>query len=413
MYIQHCLSSKGTIKDYQIIRQIGLNPELKNQYNVRRNDGSFVGRTKIKINFSDSNNPPSRDQITQSLGDWNTDRQADSNNSKLSFIPLGDKYSKGQFYLVTPTAKDLDVNADEYKLQHQELITEITSNTFSYGENLSFTVEEINLTDATDIATFSLLIPNKAYFSSKRIIKLLFSEEHFTQIAIKQPTLPAMTKFGSDTKFFNIQVLMQVKRNKSTRIPNRKPFMLPHYRKMLTEPEELVDFQDINISTITRMSFCRFCRSTEHPTTTCQLANECSNCHQRGHHHLNCKNPKIFTQAEMDEKLQKEFQEDAQLLHNKVSANTYLKAGREQNKNELKGFELHLQENGLIANPTSQLGLAYNAWRQQMKEQMDTDEDEASNSITGATYRKRITSVEQAKQQLDTSGSQKKITVLS
>ncbi|GME70603.1 unnamed protein product [Ambrosiozyma monospora] len=46
----------------------------------------------------------------------------------------------------------------------------------------------------------------------------------------------------------------------------------------------------------------------------------------------------------------------------------------------------------------------------QMKEQIDTNEDEASNSISGATYRKTITSVEQAKQQLDTSGSQNKIT---
>ncbi|GME72588.1 unnamed protein product [Ambrosiozyma monospora] len=129
---------------------------------------------------------------------------------------------------------------------------------------------------------------------------------------------------------------------------------------MLTEPQELVDFQDIDVSTITRMSFCHFCRSTEHPTTVCQLANECCNCHQKGHHHLNCKNSKIFTQDEMDKKLTKEFQEDAQLIHNKVFTKTYLKAGREQNKNELKCFELHLQENGLIANPNSQLGLAYN-----------------------------------------------------
>ncbi|GMG55514.1 unnamed protein product [Ambrosiozyma monospora] len=247
-------------------------------------------------------------QITQCLTDWNIQRQAESKNLKLTFVLIQDKYSQGQFYLLTPNSDDLGISTSDFNLKHQELITQVTSETYSYGENLLFTIEEVQLTDATDITTFSLLIPNKSQFSLNRIIKMLFPENHFTQLAVKKPSYPTLAKFSSHTKIFNVQLLMQVKRDESTRIPNRKLFMI-----------------------------------------------------------------------------------------------------QEQNKNGLKGFELHLQENGLITNPTSQLGVAYNAWRQQMKEQMDTDEDEASNSITGANYRKTITSVEQAKQQLD--ASQQKITV--
>ncbi|GMG47248.1 unnamed protein product [Ambrosiozyma monospora] len=83
------IATEGTLKEYQYIRQIGLNTDLKAHYNVRRNDGSYVGRTKIKVNHSDSNNPPSCDQITQCLADWNTDRQAESGDtSHLTFIPI-------------------------------------------------------------------------------------------------------------------------------------------------------------------------------------------------------------------------------------------------------------------------------------------------------------------------------------
>ncbi|GME89884.1 unnamed protein product [Ambrosiozyma monospora] len=48
----------------------------------------------------------------------------------------------------------------------------------------SFTTKEVQLTDATDIATCSLLIPNKSQLSLNRIIKMLFPEDHFTQLAI-------------------------------------------------------------------------------------------------------------------------------------------------------------------------------------------------------------------------------------
>ncbi|GMG40634.1 unnamed protein product [Ambrosiozyma monospora] len=216
------------------------------------NDGSYVGKTKIKVNHSDSNNPPSYDQITQCLADWNTDRQAASGDTgHLAFIPIEDRYSKGQFYLITPITEDLGISPNDFSLQHKELVTSLTSNTYSYGDNLSFTVEEVQLTDATDIATFSLLIPTKSYFSLTRIIKMLFLGKHFTEVAIKKPSLPAMSRFGSYTKFFNVQLLMQVKRDDTTRIPNRKPFMIQHYRSMLSRPKELVDFQDINVSTIT------------------------------------------------------------------------------------------------------------------------------------------------------------------
>ncbi|GMG55566.1 unnamed protein product [Ambrosiozyma monospora] len=161
----HYISTEGSIKDYQYIKQIGLNADLKHQYNIRRNDGSFVGKTKIKVNYSDSNNPPTNEEITQCLTDWNIQRQAESENSKLTFVLIQDKYSQGQFYLLTPNSDDLGISTSDFNLKHQELITQVTSETYSYGENLSFTIEEVQLTDAIDIATFSLLIPNKSQFS--------------------------------------------------------------------------------------------------------------------------------------------------------------------------------------------------------------------------------------------------------
>ncbi|GME85867.1 unnamed protein product [Ambrosiozyma monospora] len=222
------IATEGTLKEYQYIRQIGLNTDLKAHYNVRRNDGSYVGRTKIKVNHSDSNNPPSCDQITQCLADWNTDRQAESGDtSHLTFIPIEDRFSKGQFYLITPIAEDLGISPNDFSLQHKELVTSLTSNTYSYGDNLSFTVEEVQLTDATDIATFSLLIPTKSYFSLNRIIKMLFPEQHFTEVAIKKPSLPAMSRFGSYTKFFNVQLLMQVKRDDQRNLLISKTSMFP------------------------------------------------------------------------------------------------------------------------------------------------------------------------------------------
>ncbi|GMG22858.1 unnamed protein product [Ambrosiozyma monospora] len=104
----------------------------------------------------------------------------------------------------------------------------------------------------------------------------------FTETAIKKASLPEMPMCGSDTKVFNVQILMQVKRDDTSRIPNRNSCMVPHYRTMLSRAEEIVDLiknQDINVYIITRMPYCRFCKSTEHIAIDCPLAKECSNCY--------------------------------------------------------------------------------------------------------------------------------------
>ncbi|GMG40633.1 unnamed protein product [Ambrosiozyma monospora] len=90
---------------------------------------------------------------------------------------------------------------------------------------------------------------------------------------------------------------MQVKRDDTTRIPNRKPFMIQHYRSMLSRPKELVDFQDINANELrTIIINGLFNRSSQ----TASLISSWFEMTARSEHHPNVTAPVInYTIASM------------------------------------------------------------------------------------------------------------------
>ncbi|GMG38912.1 unnamed protein product [Ambrosiozyma monospora] len=285
------IKTTGEVNNPKADNREALHPEIAEKLKeLHSNERKVKTALKFKINPTSNKQFPSRKEQFTALSNFKSE-----NPSLLGFLPMltgGSTLFVNTVGLHAENTLIKGATMEERRQHFQEekikLTSKLAASTFTYANNMTFQLEPIDYQNTNDIIVANVLIPGSLAPCEQWILKDILPAEQFDILVQKSPDDLAKSALSENT-FYNVQIMGRAK-HKSVNIPNLFPYKAAKSKARLRlDPSELSEYEPISVRIRTHLSFCRLCRSTDHPTDKCPEAKVCGRCFKKGHHQIQCK----------------------------------------------------------------------------------------------------------------------------